>query len=47
MNEIAQPYKDASTREIDLLGQYCLFGESVAMFEVKNITKDVLIRVKS
>ena len=47
MNEIAQPYLDDTTREIDLLGQFTLFGESTTMFEVKNPNKDILVRVKT
>lgn len=47
MNEIAQPYKDASTREIDLLGQYCIFGDPINMNEVKYVDRDIKIRVKS
>jgi len=47
MNEIAQPYLDESTREIDLLGQFTLFGESTTMFEVKYPNKDILVRVKT
>ena len=47
MNEIAQPYLDDATREVDLLGQFTLFGESTTMFEVKYPNKDVLVRVKT
>jgi len=47
MNEIAQPYLDDSTREIDLLGQFTLFGKSTTMFEVKYPNKDILVRVKT
>lgn len=47
MNEIAQPYINSTTREIDLLGQFTLFGESTTMFEVKYPDKDILVRVKT
>ncbi len=47
LNEISQPYIDNDTRQIDLLGQFTLFGEANSMFEIANITKDVKIRVKS
>ena len=47
MNEIAQPYLDSETRQIDLLGQFTLFGESTTMFEVKYPNKDILVRVKT
>ena len=47
MNEIAQPYLDTETREVDLLGQFTLFGESTSMFEVKFPNKDILVRVKT
>jgi hypothetical protein len=47
MNEIAQPYLDEETREIDLLGQFTLFGESTSMFEVRYPNKDILVRVKT
>jgi hypothetical protein len=47
LNEVAQPYLDSETREIDLLGQFTLFGESTTMFEVKFPNKDILVRVKT
>ena len=47
MNEIAQPYLDTVTREVDLLGQFTLFGESTTMFEIKYPDKDILVRVKT
>jgi hypothetical protein len=47
MNEIAQPYSDPLTRQIDLLGQFTLFGESTTMFEVKYPDKDIMVRVKT
>jgi hypothetical protein len=45
-NEISQPYIDDVTRQIDLLGEYKLYGEPGAMFEVKRPDYDILIRVK-
>jgi hypothetical protein len=47
LNEIAQPYLDNETREIDLLGQFTLFGETTSMFEVKYPDKDISVRVKT
>jgi hypothetical protein len=47
LNEIAQPYYDTATRQIDLLGQFCLFNEPNALFEIKNVTKDIKVRVRS
>jgi hypothetical protein len=47
LNEIAQPYIDQATRQIDLLGQFTLFGSPDTMFECKNTAKDILVRVKS
>lgn len=46
-NEISQPYVDEATRQIDLLGQYCLFGEPTSIFEILNPDKDILVRVKT
>lgn len=45
-NEIPQPYLDDATRQIDLLGEYTLFGDPVGMFEIKYIDQDIKIRVK-
>ena len=45
-NEIAQPYISDETRQIDLLGEYTLFGDPVGMFEIKFPTSDIKIRVK-
>jgi hypothetical protein len=47
VNEIAQPYIDAETREIDLLGQFTLFGESTTMFECRFPDNDIKVRVKT
>ena len=45
-NEISQPYIDEETRQIDLLGEFKLFGEPNAMFEIKRPNYDIKIRVK-
>ncbi len=47
VNEIAQPYLDEDTRQIDLLGLYTLFGEPNAMFEVKFPNQDIKVRIKT
>ncbi len=47
VNEIAQPYLDEDTRQIDLLGLYTLFGEPNAMFEIKFPNQDIRIRIKT
>jgi hypothetical protein len=47
VNEIAQPYLDEDTRQIDLLGLYTLFGEPNGMFEVKFPNQDIKIRIKT
>jgi len=46
MNETSQPYISDETRQIDLLGEFTLFGETNAMFEVKFPEKDINVRVK-
>jgi hypothetical protein len=45
-NEVPQPYVSEETRQIDLLGEYTLFGDPVGMFEIKFPEKDVTVRVK-
>jgi hypothetical protein len=45
-NEIPQPYIDEATRQIDLLGEYTLFGDPVGMFEIKFPDNDIKVRVK-
>jgi hypothetical protein len=47
LNEIAQPYLDEDTKQIDLLGEYTLFGDPISMFEIKLPETDIKIRVKS
>jgi len=46
LNEIEQPYTDEETRQVDLLGEYTLFGNPISMFEIKYPSKDITIRVK-
>jgi hypothetical protein len=43
---VPQPYVSEETRQIDLLGEYTLFGDPVGMFEIKFPEKDVTVRVK-
>jgi len=45
LNEVAQPYIDDETRQIDLLGRYTLFGEPNGMFEVKYPNKDIKVTI--
>jgi hypothetical protein len=45
-NEIAQPYLDDDTRQIDLLGEFTIFGEPTGMYEIKYPQKDIKVRVK-
>lgn len=47
LNEIAQPYIDDVTRQIDVSDTYTLYGDPISMFEIRNPDKDVRIRVKS
>ena len=45
-NEVSQPYSDNATRQIDLLGEYTLFGDPIGMFEIKVPDIDIKVRVK-
>jgi hypothetical protein len=47
LNEIAQPYIDEETRQIDLLGKYTLFGSPNSMFEIKYPSKDVKVTIST
>jgi len=47
LNEVAQPYIDDVTRQIDLLGRYTLFGEPNAMFEIKYPNKDIKVTIST
>ena len=47
LNEIAQPYIDETTRQIDLLGRYTLFGAPNAMFEIKYPNKDIKVTIST
>ena len=46
LNEISQPYSDINTRQVDISTDYTLFGEPISMFEVKDPTTDIIVRVK-
>ena len=46
MNEIAQPYVNEETREVDLLGEFTIFGEPTGMYEVRYPESDIKVRVK-
>jgi hypothetical protein len=46
MDEIAQPYIDEEKKQIDMLGEYTLFGEPNAMFEIRYPEIDIKVRVK-
>ena len=45
-NEISQPYIDDATRQIDLLGEFKIYGESNSLFEIKRPDSDIRCRVK-
>jgi hypothetical protein len=45
-NEVSQPYSDDATRQIDLLGEYTLFGDPIGMFEIKVPDIDIKVRVR-
>lgn len=45
-NEIPQPYIDEATRQIDLLGEFTIFGDPVGMFEIKYPDSDIKVRVR-
>jgi hypothetical protein len=47
LNEIAQPYIDEETRQVDLLGRYTLFGQPNGMFEVKYPNKDIKVTIST
>jgi len=47
LNEIAQPYIDEETKQIDLLGRYTLFGEPNGMFEIKYPNKDIKVTIST
>jgi hypothetical protein len=46
LNEISQPYSNINTREVDIITDYTLFGEPISMFEIKDPTTDIIVRVK-
>tara|TARA_R110002020_G_scaffold68961_1_gene179855 strand:+ start:47 stop:1879 length:1833 start_codon:yes stop_codon:yes gene_type:complete len=47
LNEIAQPYIDETTRQIDLLGKYTLFGAPNSMFEIKYPNTDIKVTIST
>ncbi len=47
LNEIAQPYIDEETRQIDLLGKYTLFGAPNSMFEIKYPNTDIKVTIST
>jgi transcription termination factor NusB len=46
LNEISQKYIDEESRQINLMGEFTLFGEATSMMEVKFPEKDIRVRVK-
>jgi hypothetical protein len=46
LNEISQPYSDNTTRQIDIITDYTLFGEPTSMYEIKYPTIDIVVRAK-
>jgi hypothetical protein len=46
LNEISQPYIDTETRQVDISGDYTIFGEPTSMFEIKFPNIDIMVRVK-
>jgi hypothetical protein len=47
LNEVSQPLKNSTTREIDLLGEFTLFADPDSMFEIKYPERDIAVRIKS
>ncbi len=47
LNEIAQPYIDETTRQVDLLGKYTLFGAPNSMFEIKYPNTDIKVTIST
>jgi len=45
-NQISQAYLDDETRQIDLLGEFKIYGEPNGMFEIKRPEVDIKVRVK-
>lgn len=46
VNEISQPYIDASTKEIELI-DYTLYGESRGMYQIYNENTDISVLIKT
>jgi len=47
VNEISQPYIDTTTRQIDISGDYTIFGDPISMFECRLPEIDIRVRVKN
>tara|TARA_R110000868_G_scaffold176916_2_gene414920 strand:+ start:22500 stop:24320 length:1821 start_codon:yes stop_codon:yes gene_type:complete len=47
LNESPQPLLVDQTRELDLSNNYALIGDPISMFEIKNPSVDIRIRVKN
>ena len=47
LNESPQPLLVEATRELDLSDNYALIGDPVSMFEIKNPSVDINVRVKT
>jgi hypothetical protein len=47
INQITQPYIDASTMQIDISDAYTLYGEPETMYEVKFPNTDIIVRTKT
>jgi hypothetical protein len=45
LNEISQPYLDATTRQVDI-SDFTLFGDPISMFECRKPEIDIIVRVK-
>jgi transcription termination factor NusB len=46
LNEISQKYSDEESRQINLMGEFTLFGEPTSMMEIKFPELDIRVRVK-
>jgi len=44
--KIPQPFIDEDTKQIDLLGDFVLYGDAAGMFEIKYPERDILVRVR-
>ena len=46
INEISQRYINVATKQIDISGEYTIFGEPTTLFEIYSAVSDIIIRVK-